>query len=417
MEEIVYWLWLSLACSPASTTFGKLIKEYSGAREIYEADDKRLSSIIGYRNSDRTALMNKNLDRANEIFSFCKKHHVGILTYVDDAFPNSLKAISDPPVLLYYRGTLPNFNSNLFVGAVGTRRLSDYGRKNAFKIGYDLAKAGAIVVSGMAEGIDGVTMAGAIAAEGTTVAVIGSGINVCYPPQHQTLARQIVKNGCVLTEYAPDTKPMGRNFPKRNRLISGLSAAVVVFEGPEKSGALITARCAKEQGKSVFALPGNVESKNSFAPNLLIKDGANICTRAEDLLNKFLDIYPSKINLFALRDRMDANMMDVLTELRVSATCPGDEIFSTYWSAKRVNSARQEISVENEPVEQAEPGNEFDRTTIDIYRRIPPKEGCSIESLVDEEVSLKDLMRHLLKLEISGFVVMLPGEMVARKFK
>ena len=309
MDNMIYWIWLSLCCSPSGSTFAKLIKEFDGARAIYEATDKRVSSIIGYRNSDRRALENKDLARAEEIFAFCKKHSVGLLKYDDERYPQSLREIDSPPVLLYYRGVLPSFDNIFAVSVVGTRHLSDYGRKNAFNISYDLATAGATVVSGMAMGIDGVAMAGAIAAGGRTIAVIGSGIDVCYPPQHLRLAREIVKSGCVITEFAPGTPPSRYNFPKRNRIISGLSAATLVVEGPEKSGALITARYASEQGKAVFAIPGSVGSTNSQLTNLLLKNGARICTSAEDILNGFVDKYGKIINPFLLKERVGADMM------------------------------------------------------------------------------------------------------------
>ena len=148
--------------------------------------------------------------------------------------------------------------------------------EKAFNIGYDLATAGATVVSGMAMGIDGVAMAGALSAGGKTVAVIGSGIDVCYPESHLTLAREVVKCGCVITEFAPGTKPSRYNFPKRNRIISGLSSATLVIEGKEKSGALITARHAMQQERPVYAFPGNVGNKNSELSLLLIKNSSHI---------------------------------------------------------------------------------------------------------------------------------------------
>ena len=168
MDNMIYWIWLSLSCRPSGNSFGKLIKEFGDAKAIYDTDGKKISSIIGYRNSDRTSLEDKNLDKAEEVLSFCKKHKVGILVYNDERFPNSLRSIDNPPVLLYYRGILPDFNKEFFVGAVGTRSMSDYGRKNTYRICHDLATTGAIIVSGMAIGIDGVAMAGALSANGKT---------------------------------------------------------------------------------------------------------------------------------------------------------------------------------------------------------------------------------------------------------
>ena len=417
MDTMIYWIWLSLCCSPSGSTFGKLIKEFDGARAIYEADDKRISSIVGYRNSDRSALENKSLDKAEEIYAFCKKHKVGLLCYGDEKFPKALRSIENPPVLLYYRGVLPDFNKIFAVSAVGTRALSDYGRKNAFRISYDLATTGATVVSGMAMGIDGVAMAGAIAAGGKTVAVIGSGIDVCYPPQHLRLAREIVKNGCVLTEFAPGTPPSRYNFPKRNRIISGLSAATVVFEGAEKSGALITARCAKEQGRAVYALPGNVGSVTSQLSSLLLKNGARICTSADDILKDFTKEYGKIINPFLLKDRPTVDMMSTLTEYGVCAVCPNDDIFEVPRKRRQSDNTTAIFNRDDDVIEAdiKAPPSDFDPRALKIYKKIPLSESCSIESLVDGEMNLREVMKSLLKLEMGGFVRLLPGEMVSRK--
>ena len=419
MDTTIYWIWLSLACTPSGSTFGKLIKEFDGAKEIYDAEARKISSIIGLRNSDRSALEDKSLDRAREIYSFCQKHKVGLLHYADERYPDLLRQINNPPVLLYYRGILPDFDRCFTVAAVGTRALSNYGRKNAFSIGYDLAAAGATVVSGMAMGIDGVAMAGALSAGGKTVAVIGSGIDICYPPGHLKLAREIVKGGCVLTEFAPGTQPNRYNFPKRNRIISGLCRATVVFEGAEKSGALITARYAKEQGRTVYALPGNVGSKTSQLSNLLIKNGAKICTSAEDVLNDFIDSYRGVINPFMLKESIKADMMKTLSEYGVVAVCPDDDIFSVPKSASAAKNARAKVNeaIAEEPGEMITPPANFDKSALKVYKRIPTEGSCSLESLVDSEMNLREVMKCLLKLEMGGFIVMLPGEAVSRKFK
>ena len=421
MNSLIYWIWLSLACSPSGTTFGKLISEFADAKEIYEAEGRKISSIIGFRNSDRARLEDKSLERAESVYTFCCKHKVGILAYCDERYPDLLRQIDNPPVLLYYRGILPDFDRCFTVSTVGTRGLSDYGRKNAFRIGYDLAAAGATVVSGMAIGIDGVSMAGAMAAGGATVAVIGSGIDVCYPPQHLKLAREIVKRGCVMTEYAPGTQPGKTTFPTRNRIISGLSRATVVFEGPERSGAMITARCAKEQGRALYALPGNVGSKNSQLSNLLIKNGAKICTSAEDVLNDFIDSYRGVINPFMLKDGFKVDMMAALAEYGVHAVCAGDDIFDRPVAKKSPRSEKpvkqETVTAPEEKGEPVSPPTGFDKRALSVYKRIPPEGSCTLESLVCDDMDLRELMRCLLKLEVGGFVVMLPGEAVSRKFK
>lgn len=417
MDKLVYAIWLSLSCSPGGSTFPKLLSAFSSPEEIYNAELSDISKLIGYRNSDRSALDNKSLDRATEIYEFCKKRKVGVVTYFDDDYPELLRGIASPPVLLYYRGRLPNFNSDFTVACVGTRTISEYGRKSAFRISHDLAAAGATVVSGMATGIDGISAAGAISAGGITVAVLGSGIDVCYPPQHLTLAREIVKHGCIMTEYAPGTGPNGYNFPKRNRIISGLSRATIVFEGDEESGARYTARYAKEQKRVVYALPGNVGAKNSELTNMLLKQGAKPCTSAEDVINDFSAEFLHKLNPFNLTERLPVDMMGVLRELAVVALCPNDDVFTPPRQARRSASKTEKQPIEPEVKEMVLPPESFDKSALEIYKKIPTESEINIESLVDEKYNLRAVMKLLLKLEMGGFIVMLPGEKVARKTK
>ncbi len=424
MDYRIHWIWLSLACTVDTVTFPKLIAEFNNAKDIYEADDYTISKCIGGKMSDRSNLADKSLERAEEIFGFCQKYGVGILTYADPEYPENLRKIPTPPVVLYYRGKLPDFNRQFCVAAVGTRNLSDYGRKNTFKICYDLAIGGATIVSGMALGIDGVAHAGAIAAEKPTVAVLGCGIDVCYPPQHLTLAREIVKSGCIITEYPPKTPPSKFNFPKRNRIISGLCSATVIFEGRENSGALITARYAKEQGRAVYALPGNVGAPNSEISNLLLKDGARLCTRAEDVFSDFEKEYTGVINPFMLKDRCPIDILYALRQLEVVANCPTDDIYIPVRQRKKAEKVvgKDKVDIDKSfasdkftGTEEKHGSEEFDKEALRLYKKIPLKGYCDIESLLDEGQDLRQLMKLLLKLEIGKFIVLLPGDRVARK--
>ena len=424
MNETVYWIWLSLCCTPDSATFPRLLEKFKDAEEIFGATDKQISSCIGSNASDRSLLLKRDLSEAEKIYDFCTKRGVGILTYASADYPSPLKEIPTPPVVLYYRGKLPDFNNRFCVATVGTRSLSDYGRRCAFKIAYDLACAGTTVVSGMAMGIDGVALAGALSAGGSTVAVIGSGIDVCYPAGHLTLAREIVKNGCVITEFPPGTPPNRFNFPRRNRIISGLSAATLVIEGKEKSGALITARHAKEQGRAVYALPGNVGSPNSEVSNLLIKNGARLCTSADDIIRDFESTYAGIVNPFALKDNVKMDIMSELGRYGVIAVCPNDPIFDPPKPKRRKDKTVSDSAVPGRGAECAddssqmcEPPSDFDKNALKIYKKIPLTGECTIESLVDDEISFRDVMKLLLKLEVGKFIAILPGEIVKRKAK
>ncbi len=431
MNELIYWIWLSLAATPDTPTFKRLIDAYPGAKEIYEAEIYDISRHIGSRASDRSRLADKDLSAATEIFNYCLRHNIGIVPYYDERFPESLRDIKTPPVLLYYRGTFPDFNKHFCISIVGTRSLSDYGRRSAFTAAYDMATAGAVVVSGMAMGIDGVSHAGALSAGGITVAVIGSGINICYPEGHKALAQAIVKSGCVITEFPPNTPPSRTTFPKRNRIISGLSAATLVIEGRERSGSLITARQASEQGRAVYALPGNVGSKNSEATNLLIKNGAKLYTSPDDIIRDFEKSHPGALNPFLLKDSLGVDIMEELRRYSVIATAPSDDIFISPMSeGRKKNNPKSKIGLEEKTnvifeqksnksvsfeTEAVMPSNGFDKMSLELYKKIPTSGECLIETLVDENMNMRAVMKCLLKLEMGSFIVMCPGERVRRK--
>lgn len=418
MDKLIYWIWLSLACTPASPTFADLNTKFKDAEDIYRADEFELRGVINPKISDRRALLQKDLKKAEEIYSYCKEKKIGIITYADEKYPNLLRTIPNPPVLLYYRGIWQNFNSgNFFASIVGTRSISDYGRKNTFIIARDLARAGAVIVSGMATGIDGVAHAGALSAGAPTVAVIGSGIDICYPPQHITLAREIVKNGCVITEYAPGTPPYKSNFPKRNRLISGLSNVTLVMEGKEISGSLITARCAFSQGRDVFAFPGNVGNPNSEVTNLLLKNGAKAFVSADDIVNTYEKKFQGRLNPFKLAEKSDFDMRLTLSELKISAVAPSDSIFNHKVPKRVKNRQVMNKNIEEEAKKAPDIIPDFDKDTLKIYKKIPVSNDIQIEELVDEENDLRTVMKILLKLEMNSFIVMLPGERVKRNLK
>jgi len=204
----------------------------------------------------------------------------------DDDYPELLRSIYDPPYIFYYRGSL-EILSSFCIGVVGSRAASPYGRIQARRFGNELARQGMVIVSGMARGIDTEAHHGALDADGKTVAVLGSGLKVIYPPENRNLYHRICESGLVISEFSPLTHPEPGNFPIRNRTISGLSRGVLVVEAKQKSGALITADFALEQGREVLAIPGPINSKNSAGTNYLIKQGACLVSSIEDILDEF----------------------------------------------------------------------------------------------------------------------------------
>ena len=256
-------------------TFGSLGKAWSAPEvELRRClEDRARSALIRTRNE---------LDVAS-VYGEIVASGVKIATPVDLAYPLLLSEIPAPPPVLYYRGELLETDRTA-VAIVGTRRMTAYGREMTARIAADLARAGVTVVSGLARGVDGVAHQAALDAGGRTIAVLGSGINRIYPPEHRNLAQRITEQGAVLSDYLPDTPPDGVNFPPRNRIISGLSLGVVVIEAPDRSGALITVDFAADQGRDVFAVPGPATAPNSAGTNRLIREGARLVRSADDVL-------------------------------------------------------------------------------------------------------------------------------------
>ena len=306
-NETLFSVWLSLCTGVANAEFAPLIAKFGSAYALFCAQESDIEAQ-DISESLKGKLCNKNLDEAYGIVEYCQKHGVGILAYTDPAYPSTLRAIKAPPCVLYYKGKLPDFEKRLFISMVGTRSMSEYGKEMAYRISYELASTGTVIVSGMALGVDAACAVGALTAKGCTVAVLGSGIDVPYPKQHERLMHAIAEHGLVLTEFPPSTPPRGYHFPIRNRIISGLGAGTLVVEADLGSGALITAREAIVQGKDIYAVPGNVGDPNTSGTNALIRDGAAVVLGARDILQNYAFLYRDSVDsarLMRAQERSD----------------------------------------------------------------------------------------------------------------
>ncbi|GFR35842.1 DNA processing protein DprA [Thermobrachium celere] len=228
---------------------------------------------------------NKSLEEVQNLQKYLKSKNINFLFYNSEFYPQTLKYIEDGPIGLFYMGNI-NFPNNL-LAIVGSRKATSYGKTTAYKMSYELSKYGIGIVSGMARGIDTEAHLGSLDAGGYTIAVLGSGFDNIYPKENIKLLNRIIDNGCVLTEYLPNIKPYGYNFPERNRIISGLSKAVLVVEASINSGSMITVNCALEQGKDVYAIPGDIYKETSRGCNKLIKEGAKLIDSVDDILYEF----------------------------------------------------------------------------------------------------------------------------------
>jgi DNA processing protein len=294
-EKHLFWVWLADRLGAENHDFAWLINSYDPF-DLFHMDEDELERIDCVSQRTINALSNKDLGRAGQILDDCTSLGITVISYDDPTYPSSLRGLRCPPVVLYCKGSLPDMSRQLCIGTVGTRRMSRYGMRVAYQLSYQLASVGAVVVSGMASGIDGVCAAGAIAAGGKTVAVVGAGIDVVYPKHHKPLMEEICRHGAVISEYPPKTPARGYQFPVRNRIISGLSQATVVVEAGISSGSLITAKDAILQGRAVYAFPSNVGNKGSEGTNQLLRDGVFLALSAADVLEQYTDSFSSVLH-------------------------------------------------------------------------------------------------------------------------
>lgn len=292
---LLYWIWFAQLQKVSDQMKWTLLQHFQDPEEIYYAESGAFADVEGLSRDALNQLRQKDLTEAEKILRQCQEKGLKILTIRDAAYPAKLKNISDPPMVLYYKGELPDFDGSPVIGVVGTRKASAYGLKTARKLGYQIARCGGIVVSGMAHGIDGMAMDGALTAEKTTVGVLGCGADMIYPLSNRKLFRDVERYGCILSEFPPETPAYKWNFPRRNRIISGLSNGVLIVEAPARSGALITADRALEQGRDVFVIPGNVDMEGFAGSNRLLREGATFVSCGWDILSEYQAFYPDKV--------------------------------------------------------------------------------------------------------------------------
>ena len=296
MSALKYWVWLAECRGVSNQARLALLRHFGSPEDVFYADTGEILLTEGITREQAKALEDHKLDKADKILADCQRLGLRILTIQDAEYPGRLQNIYDPPCLLYVKGRLPAIDETAAVAVVGTRDCTPYGVACAEKLGYGLASGGAVVVSGLAKGIDAAASRGALRAGGVTVGVVGNGLDVHYPYESRYLYEDIAAAGALLSEYPPGTEPAGSHFPARNRILSGLSLATLVVEAPERSGALITAETALEQGRDVFAVPGPIDAPTSVGCNRLIRDGAGLVSDAWDILREYAGRFPDKLN-------------------------------------------------------------------------------------------------------------------------
>lgn len=420
-QDVLYWLWLAEKCGAASKDFNKIIEKYDDPFDVYRLEEAEIEQFASLSKNVRARLCQKDLDKSFEILKFCKQNRVDIISYGDRRYPERLKMIEEPPIVLYCKGHFPEFNSRLCIGVVGTRGMSQYGKESAYEIAYELAESSALTVSGMARGVDGVAACASIAAGGETVAVLGCGIDVLYPKEHKRLQEEICRHGAIITEYPPKEKPYGYNFPKRNRIISGLCQGLLVVEASAGSGALISAELAKCQGRQVFAVPGQISDGRAEGPNSLIKNGAYPVTCAADMLKHYEFLYGDG---YIKRRSAKKNMpIDKVLESfglfyalsGEAAESEKDKISPRAEKITKEKAARNTEAAESKGDGSAELVSTLDPVTRRIFEALPQGKAVSADAVVGDGVSVSDAITALTMLELYGLVSSLPGGFYIRK--
>lgn len=381
-ESIIYWIALRSIEDLGCVAFRNLLKYLSTPREVFSASRTALKQVpgIGPILADKIKSFNKWLEVEEQI-NQANKLGVEIITCDNELYPRNLLNIYDYPPYLYVRGTLKK-DEPLFA-IVGSRIASAYGLYVTDKFSREFARLGITIVSGLARGIDTAAHKGAIAGRGRTIAVMGCGLDVTYPPENKELLEMIAKQGAVLTEYPFGTPPNATNFPNRNRIISGMSMGVLVVEAGEKSGSLITARIAADQGRSVFAVPGTIDTSGSRGTNKLIKEGAKLVDCIEDILEEITPQY-----------------------LLSRKATPSSVIKTQEGTSHQSDNIAQERS--NKEVFISSKG-------LNLLSFITER-PIDLEELVSRSgLNLKEVMSSLLILEVQGLIQQLPGKKFVRK--
>lgn len=379
-----YAVWLQNVLRYANGRARAVLECFGSARAVYDADRTTLENARLFGSSELSRACDKSLADAEKIISYCDKNGIKILPFGEVGYPSSLLNIPDLPLVLYYKGTLPDFDGVPSVCIVGPRKCSDFGIKASYSLSARLSRGGMIIVSGGAVGVDSAAHRGALAENAVTVALLPCGFGFDYLKENENLREDIIKSGCVMTEFPPMYPVKKGSFQIRNRLMSALTLGVAVIEAGEKSGALITARFAYEQGKDVFVIPGNPASPHYKGSNLLLRDGAKPLLSANDIFDEYISLYNDKLDI------EKAFRSPVNREVKVNND-RAEEITKT-----DIKPSRRDVGDVSE-IARA------------VYGALPENAFCVDELSVFNDYNAAELMTALAELELLGYIKAVPG--------
>lgn len=391
-----YSVWLSLALNFGSPNTKRLLEHFKSAQNIYNAEAKDLLFCDTLSRYEQSRLKNKSLAEAEKIIAYSNRLGIKIVSLFDKDYPLRLKSIPNPPVCLYYVGSLPDFDKVPAVCIVGTRKADDYSCRAAWSLSARLTLANVHIVSGGALGIDSSAHLGALNVKGTTTALLPCGINYPYLQANTELRKNIAKYGCIISEFPPDYPVKKGAFHLRNRILSGLTLGTVVIEAGEKSGALITARNALEQGRDVFVITGKPDDKKYAGSNSLLRDGAIPVFNVEDILCE----YNSKFgNIIDFDRAVDFDLNKLYSSLYKRSNNADKTVFSNKKYDVKNDISKKVLKKSNETLSK----------NAEIVYNYLDKDIFIVDELVDCGLPVSDIFSAITELEINGLIVAVPG--------
>jgi DNA processing protein len=370
LDASLHWLALSMTPGIASRLSARLLDEFGSPEEIFRASLTHLERCNLPVAVAQSICKKQAFRRAEkELATIRGIENLRLVNWTDPEYPRMLREIYDPPTLLYVRGNV-DVLSQTSISVVGTRKPTLYGTQMAERLGRELAARGVVIVSGMARGIDAIAHQGAMAVNGRAIGVLGTGVNVCYPKENKKLYEKVLERGAIISEFPLGTHPAPENFPVRNRIVAGMPVGVVVVEGAQYSGSLITARLAMDYGREVFGVPGNVTQPVSFAPNQLIRQGAKLVTNGEDVIEDL----PTPVRALLVR-----------------AEAPESEQLNLL-AAASLNSSEKKV-----------------------YEVLTVEQPVQLDDILDRSgLNSSEVLATLFDLEMKGIVRQLPGKQFAK---
>lgn len=410
MEEKLYWIWLSLAFCYGSDKPNEIVSRFETPEDFYNLNVDEMLKLSFLTQKDVKNVKGTSLLRAKKVIKDCSKFGINIVVFNEELYPDRLKLIYGPPMVLYYKGDINSIDDEVAIAVVGTRKSNDYTSKTTKWLSQSLAQAGALIISGCAVGIDAMAHFGALKGKGRTVAVLGCGIDVDYPSENKLLKEEILKrNGALISELPPTTGVKSKYFPVRNRIIAGLSLGVLLTHAPVKSGSLITAEHALEQGKEVYCVPPyNIFDMNCMGVMKYIRDGSTVVFSAEDILMDFYVAYSHKLEKSKI-------IGDYINQKKLEGKPEKIKVPKTNVNESKEEFSKEEITEKTHEQKQKyeKTISSFDETQLKVYNilDLSPK---FIDEISNEcELNVGNVLSVLTELEILGIAVSYSGRRYA----